>query len=99
MGGRPRGTSADRVVPPTLLTASRGECSRKTGQILDNLLNQAGESGTVRVVPRQMRVEYPGAIHHAMSSGNRGKAICVDNADRRDFLKTLAETQRGTARQ
>ena len=39
----------------------------------------------------QLRVEYPGAIYHVMSRGDRQKEIYVDDADRQDFLKTLAE--------
>jgi REP element-mobilizing transposase RayT len=36
-------------------------------------------------------VEYPGAIYHVMSRGNRQDDIFMDNVDRQDFLKTLAE--------
>ncbi len=47
-------------------------------------------------MPRQIRMEYPGAIYHVMSRGNRKQGICVDDADRQDFLNTLAETCRKT---
>src|SRR6267142_2515004 len=42
-------------------------------------------------MPRQLRVEYPGAIYHVMSRGDRKKDIYLDDVDRHDFLKTLAE--------
>ncbi len=42
-------------------------------------------------MPRQLRVEYPGAIYHVMSRGDRRKDIYLDEVDRQDFLKTLAE--------
>ena len=42
-------------------------------------------------MPRQLRVEYPGALYHVMSRGDRRKDIYVDDVDRQDFLKTLAE--------
>jgi putative transposase len=42
-------------------------------------------------MPRQLRVEYPGAIYHVMSRGDRQQDIYVDDVDRQDFLKTLAE--------
>jgi putative transposase len=42
-------------------------------------------------MPRQLRVEYPGAIYHVMSRGDRRKDIYLDDVDRQDFLKTLAE--------
>jgi hypothetical protein len=42
-------------------------------------------------MPRQLRAEYPGAIYHVMSRGNRRKDIHCDDVDRQDFLKTLAD--------
>jgi REP element-mobilizing transposase RayT len=44
-----------------------------------------------RAMPRQVRIEYPGAMYHAMSRGNRQQDIFLDDVDRQDFLKTLAE--------
>jgi REP element-mobilizing transposase RayT len=43
-------------------------------------------------MPRKLRVEFPGAIYHVMSRGDRGEDIFRDDVDRQDFLKTLAET-------
>jgi putative transposase len=40
---------------------------------------------------RKLRVQYPGAIYHLMSRGNRRERIFVDDADQRMFLKTLCE--------
>jgi putative transposase len=42
-------------------------------------------------VPRKIRVEYPGAVYHVMSRGDRREDIFRDDVDRQDFLKTLAE--------
>jgi len=42
-------------------------------------------------MPRQLRIDYPGAIHHVMSRGDRRENIYHDEVDRQDFLKTLAE--------
>ena len=42
-------------------------------------------------MPRMIRIEYPGAIYHVMSRGDRREDICHDDVDRQDFLKTLAE--------
>jgi REP element-mobilizing transposase RayT len=47
-------------------------------------------------MPRMLRVEYPGAIYHVMSRGNRREAVFLDEVDRQDFLKTLAEACRKT---
>ncbi len=38
-----------------------------------------------------MRVQYPGAIYHVMSRGDRREDIFLDDVDRQDFIKTLAE--------
>jgi hypothetical protein len=38
-------------------------------------------------MPRQLRVEYPGAIYHVMSRGDRQKDIYLDDVDRQDFMK------------
>ena len=42
-------------------------------------------------MPRQVRIQYSGAIYHVMSRGNRPQDIYLDDVDRQDFLKTLAE--------
>src|SRR5713226_6312933 len=42
-------------------------------------------------MPRQVRIQYPGAMYHVMSRGNRRQQIYLDDVDRHDFLKTLAE--------
>lgn len=44
-------------------------------------------------MPRQLRVQYPGAMYHVMSRGNQRKDIFLDDVDRQDFLKTLAEAR------
>jgi putative transposase len=33
-------------------------------------------------MPRQVRVEYPGAFYHVMARWDRGESIFVDNKDR-----------------
>ena len=42
-------------------------------------------------MPRQVRIQYPGAMYHVISRGNRRQDIFLDDVDRQDFLKTLAE--------
>jgi hypothetical protein len=42
-------------------------------------------------MPRTMRVEHPGAIYHVMDRGGRREDAFVDEVDRQDLLKTLAE--------
>jgi len=41
---------------------------------------------------RQLRIEYPGAIYHVMSQGNRRERIFRDEADRRLFRAALEGT-------
>src|SRR5665213_1040420 len=43
------------------------------------------------LMPRQIRIEYPGAIYHVLSRGDRRGAIFRDDGDCHDFIKTLAE--------
>jgi len=42
-------------------------------------------------MPRKQRIQYPGAIYHLMSRGDRREDIFLDDIDRYDFLKTLGE--------
>jgi putative transposase len=50
-------------------------------------------------MPPQFRIQYPGAIYHLMSRGNRREKIFLDDVDRLDFLKTRAEACRGSRTQ
>lgn len=47
-------------------------------------------------MPRQLRLEYPGAIYHVMNRGDRREKIFRDDADRERFLATLTEACRKT---
>jgi hypothetical protein len=47
-------------------------------------------------MPRQVRIQYAGAMFHIMSRGNRRTDICPGDVDRHDFLKTLAEASQKT---
>ena len=40
---------------------------------------------------RKVRIQYPGAIYHAMNRGDRREVIFQDDQDRRRFVETLAE--------
>ena len=40
---------------------------------------------------RKLRVEYPGAIYHVMSRGDRREPIFKDDTDRKRFVETLGE--------
>jgi REP element-mobilizing transposase RayT len=42
-------------------------------------------------MPRQLRIEYPGAIYHLMNRGDRREPIFYDNTDRKRFIATLGE--------
>ena len=48
-------------------------------------------------MPRKPRIQYPGAIYHVMSRGDRREDIFLDDVDRYDFLKTLAEACQKTS--
>jgi putative transposase len=42
-------------------------------------------------MPRQLRMEYPGAIYHVMNRGDRRERIFHDDIDRKQFITTLGE--------
>jgi REP element-mobilizing transposase RayT len=44
------------------------------------------------VVPRELRVEYPGAIYQVMNRGDRRESVFLGDSDRQLFLETLAQT-------
>ena len=56
-----------------------------------------GNIGTLPIMLRAMRVEYPGAIYHVMDRGDRRGDIFVNDVDRQDILKTLAEACQNAA--
>jgi hypothetical protein len=43
------------------------------------------------IMARKLRVEYPGAIYHLMSRGDRRELIFLDDQDRERFVETLGE--------
>ena len=45
---------------------------------------------------RKLRVQYPGAIYHVMSRGDRREEIFEDDTDRELFLQTLGEAGQKT---
>ena len=47
-------------------------------------------------MPRQLRIEYPGAIYHVINRGDHREPIFRDDMDRRRFLATLGEACRKT---
>ena len=42
-------------------------------------------------MPRQVRIEFPGATYHVMCRGDRREAIFEDDTDRECFIETLSE--------
>jgi REP element-mobilizing transposase RayT len=40
---------------------------------------------------RKLRIQYPGALYHVMSRGDRREPIFADDQDRRRFIETLTE--------
>ena len=42
-------------------------------------------------MPRQVRIEFPGAMYHVMARGDRREPIVTDDQDRKTFVRTLGE--------
>ncbi|HEV2390830.1 MAG TPA: transposase [Verrucomicrobiae bacterium] len=40
---------------------------------------------------RKLRLQYPGAIYHAMNRGDRREPIFLDDQDRHQFIDTLGQ--------
>src|SRR5271157_2774247 len=40
---------------------------------------------------RKLRLQYPGAVYHLMSRGDRQERVFLEDADRQLFLSTLGE--------
>ena len=47
-------------------------------------------------MPRPLRIEYPGAIYHVMSRGNRGEPIFLNDVDRHEghHINSVVQTLR-----
>ena len=48
-------------------------------------------------MPRQARLDAPGALHHVMGRGIDGIKIFINRKDREDFLERLADLCRADA--
>ena len=46
---------------------------------------------------RPLRLDFPGALHHVTSRGDRREDIYLNNDDRRDWLDVLGNTERERA--
>jgi hypothetical protein len=46
---------------------------------------------------RPLRIEFPGAVYHVTSRGDRREAIFDDDQDRHAFLNVVAQEARGQA--
>ena len=44
-------------------------------------------------MPRQVRIEFPGAVYHAMARGDRREDIVRDDGDREAFVSLLGELE------
>jgi putative transposase len=53
-------------------------------------------AGIVVRMARKLPVEYPGAIYHVTSRGERREAIFRDDEDRERFITTLGEASSRT---
>jgi REP element-mobilizing transposase RayT len=42
-------------------------------------------------MPRKLRVQYPGAIYHVVSRGDRRDKIFLDDVDRHSLVMCLAD--------
>ena len=57
----------------------------------DMNLDRGAHGQEKRAMPRQLRIEYPGACYHVMARGDRREAIFGDDVDREGFVSALGE--------
>ena len=79
----------------SLAAGGKGQLERKENKRAESrvciiVLASLGQRCQKHRVPRTPRIQYPGAIYHVMSRGDRREDIYLDDVDRHDFLKTLA---------
>jgi putative transposase len=43
-------------------------------------------------MPRQMRIEYPGAIYHVLSRGDRRESIFLDDGDCHERVRMIEQS-------
>ena len=55
------------------------------------MLTQDADCDILFSMPRQLRLEYEGAIYHVMNRGDRRETIVCNDEDREAFVATLAE--------
>jgi REP-associated tyrosine transposase len=60
------------------------------------VLTQGVGVATLFVMARPLRIEYPGAIYHVLSRGDRRQAVARNDADRNRFLDLLERTCKRT---
>lgn len=73
-------------------------CIFHSEEFLPSIRLQAGDPsavrydrGTLEVMARPLRIEFPGALHHVTSRGNERRSIFRDDVDRRMFLTFLGQ--------
>ena len=55
------------------------------------MLQDSSNSTRLQAMPRQVRIQFPGAVYHVMARGDRREAIYRDEQDRRMFLDVFEE--------
>src|SRR5258708_34947477 len=78
-----------RKLPESRLTSQRP--SRYRLRCLDNPRGR----GQARAMPRQVRIEYPAAVYHVMSRGNRRQDIYLDDVERATNSRLLVSFSNG----
>jgi putative transposase len=53
--------------------------------------DRAAHGDDFGLMARKLRIQHPGAVYHLMNRGNRRESIFADDADRHEFLVTLAQ--------
>lgn len=69
----------------------KGKLQRKGKRCQSRFLDISSCSPQHRRMPRQVRIEYEGAIYHCLARGDQREPIVVDDSDRTQFVRLLKE--------
>jgi len=67
-----------------------------TGKGQGSILDRRCLEGSITIMPRQLRIQYPGTLYHVTARGDRREDIVNDDGDREMLLATLVEACKKT---
>ncbi|HMR69057.1 MAG TPA: hypothetical protein PKA84_02380, partial [Rubrivivax sp.] len=90
-GGEPHGGSIDRGGSGSISQeARRGAAANRADSRVGVQIEAPSINGDAAGLTRPLRIDFPGALYHLSSRGDRRESIFAGDADRLDFLDVPA---------